>query len=48
MRLRNFNLEDEDFLYEPQKGPKVKKMRNIKTNNKSEISSTSMPARKRS
>ncbi len=48
MRLRNFNLEDEDFLYEPQKGLKVKKMRNLKTNNKSEISSTSMSSRKRS
>jgi len=48
MRLRNFNLEDEDFIYEPQKGPKVKKMRNLKTNNKSEISSTGISSRKRS
>lgn len=46
MRLRNFNLEDEDLLYEPQKGPKVRKMRNSKINNKSE--GTSNTARKRS
>lgn len=36
MKLRNFNLEDEDSLYEPQKGLKVKKMRNPQTKNKSE------------